>query len=151
MSEENLEQREDWARKYGEAVAPYLGGEQLEVVGRFFHYEFWPGGAGDIAGILGLFESLYHSARGRRAHRVPRSFLLAVTGREVHFFKYFRKKSEIEIRDEVLVLDRDAIWFIVGEDVNLAASEGDHTTYIQIDRESLDEAGAAAVVSALSE
>src|SRR5262249_40144945 len=121
MSEENVPSR----LGYRELVGPNLGAEQLEVVGRFIRYDPWPGGAGDIAGLLGLAESLFRSARGQNAHRLPRSFLLAVTSNKVHFFKYRRKKSGLEIRGEVLVLDREAARFVVGkETLTFVASEG---------------------------
>jgi hypothetical protein len=78
--------------------------------------------------------------------------LLAVTGDDkVHFLKYRTRHKEVEIRQDFLVLDRDAVRFkVAGEDVRLNVSEGEYTTSIDIDHKSLEEPGAAEVVAALA-
>ena len=107
--------------KEADAAALYLG-EGCELVGRFSRTDTeatYPGPLAELA------ESLYHSLRGRRAHRLPASFLLALTAEQALFLKYGETQSEVLIGEEVLVLDRDAIRFIVGQELlTLAATEG---------------------------
>src|SRR5262245_9506735 len=155
MSEGNVAQDEDLARQYREAVEPHLAGEQrLEVVGSVAQdKDPWTKGTMAYEQLFGFAESLYHSMLGRRAHRLPPAFLIALTSGEAHFFDYRRTQSEVEIREEVLVLDRSDIRFIVGEEevLTLVATEGGYSTYVDLDRKSLDDHGAAEVVAAVSE
>jgi hypothetical protein len=146
-----MSEEEARVHQFREAVAPYLR-ERCELVGRFIRNDPETG-FGDAGPFLELGESLYHSVLGRRAHRLPRSFLLALTTDEAHFLECSETGSEIEIRGEVLVLNRDDIRFIVGKDqiLTLVATEGRHSHYIHVDREALNESGCAEVIATLSE
>jgi hypothetical protein len=92
MSEENVEEHEEWARKFRAALAPYIGEEELEAAGvfqrpdTFFAFDdvFWM--IGNL--VMPLFGRLGERLTMGRLGRLRGSFVLAVTREKVRAFTH---------------------------------------------------------------
>lgn len=99
----------EYEKKYKDAVQPSLS-EDVQAVGAFQRTGQYlltiP-----IVGQIGLvFYLLYQSFNKQRAGSLPMNFLLAVTPRKVHAFKYRQGGyGKIKLKHEVAVWDRAAI------------------------------------------
>ena len=153
--------REEMKRKYREAVASHLGGEQLEVVG-----PFWRAGwliDGEEPGPLSIRRAL-DARQMARGQRLPPKFLLAVAKKRVHLFSYSVEFSgELvgtpTVGEEVAVFARGDLRFFrqkrslfSTEVVTLRVTRGEQTEDVGIDVARLDENPLAIdVYAALSE
>jgi hypothetical protein len=157
---------EERARKYREAVAPYLGGQEFEATGVFRRPGPWLQGGGldpelllaslfaVFEGVLRVFGRAEEKLRMGRLSKLPESFLLAVTRDKVHVFSY-EGASGVLIQEEIVAFDRDQIRIrsmAGGEVLALEAMENGRTRSIELDGEVVSVyPGAAEVVAALSE
>jgi hypothetical protein len=156
---------EERARKYREAVAPYLGGQELEAAGIFRRPGAWLQGGGLdpehlLASVLAVFERVLRvfgraeeKLRMGRLSKLPESFLLAVTWEKVYVFSY-EGASGILIQAEIAAFDRDEIRIrsmAGGEVLSLETTEQGRTRSIELDGEVVSVyPGAAEVIAALS-
>jgi hypothetical protein len=139
---------EAWAERYREAVEPHLGEEEVEAAGAF---ERWRGWGSDAENVVLPFVRVYEYFGGQgRVGRLPTSFLLAVARDKVHAFAYRQRGSNLVIRKQLAIFDRDEIAFWgYGEGLlHLRETEGGRTYDVPIDDRRL-EPGAADVLAAL--
>jgi CHAD domain-containing protein len=144
-------ERQEWARKYREAIQDRLGAERVEVAGVFSRHP----DSDKVESIQGTIRWIWESM-GRRGPlaKLRGTFLFGVTSDKVHAFKHRQRGSDLEIRDELVTFRRDHIRFITGarDELHLEVTEGDKTHRLRITSKRLeDEPGAAEVVAALSE
>ena len=124
MADPSADPREEWARKYREAVAPFLGGEEVEAVGVFtreYEADSTQGWIDLVDLIQAVLRPFRKKGQGRLA-KLPKRFLLAVTTEKVHILA-FREggsgddwrhplpKGQIAADEQIAVFDRKAISF----------------------------------------
>ena len=162
MSQVSPVEREDWARKYREAVEPHLSGKKAEAVGTFSRPEpWWEGsdGAALIAGLIWLISRPFQGHVKGRLGDLPDPFLLAVTSDKVYAFSYAKTGEKFEVKDLVADFDRESITISKAgpgyySDVVLRLVDGERRRRITINRNALDaekDPWAVEVVAALAE
>jgi hypothetical protein len=144
-------ERDQWARRYRDAVEARLSDERVDAVGVFSRH--WT--SDDVESIQGMIRWISEAMGGKGdLGKLRGTFLLGVTSEKVHAFKHRQRHSNVEIRRDLATFQRDQIRFVTAspDELHLEVTEGHQTHRLRITSKRLeDEPGAADVVAALSE
>ena len=99
----DAKKRDEWERKYRDALQPLLD-EPVLAGGVFYRTGGWSAMA--MGPFSGLAAMVSRTIGKRRAGGLPNQFLLAVTPTRVHAFKCSLAYGDVEARDELAVWDR---------------------------------------------
>jgi hypothetical protein len=99
----DAKKRDEWERKYRDALQPFLD-EPVLAGGVFYRNGGWAAVA--MGPFSGLAAMVSRSIGKRRAGGLPNQFLLAVTPTRVHAFKCSLAYGDVRAKDELAVWDR---------------------------------------------
>lgn len=131
------EKKEEWMARYRQAVQPHVQGD-VQAVGLFQRRGQYLLSIPVIGQLGAIFYLAYQAIFKRKAAGLPSSFIIAVTPDKVHAFKYRQSYSDVKVKKEVAVWDRDAIKVTGTTDagmatqVNLESNEDGQVERIQI-------------------